>query len=880
MTKNSIPALKLLRDDVAQEDAFSVHTQIAETIIKVFSANPEGGAIGLEGDWGSGKSTILHLIERELGTENPHEKFVVFDAWSHEGDELRRSFLDHLAMQVTGSVIKAKGLKKEIWKTIETKTTEVRRTLSLNAYLAIVALALSPMAAGLLKVFGTDSKSIMASHSVQWTLLFFSLSPALLLLKALTWAWAKSIFSGTREPFSYFLQEEFRGRSPDDGGPVTTTTTQSASNSIDTLEKLLMKVISCADSETKRIIIAIDNIDRLQWTEAKHFWSSLSPIFDIARRRRISRHVSIWLLIPYARNHLQKFVFQDDTDGFKDKTFDVVVNVPPPLLTRWRHHMAKLLLASIPSFEEERNEHELRAVIDLFESTYAPDLTPRNINKFINSLMVAIEQRASNTRIPIRIISAFILGGQKLMPTQDHEPILLSNSLLQAGDIPIMMAALYYGVSLEEAPQILMAEPIREALWKNDIKELNRLKEYSGFPIVLENVLRRVLPAQMGATHSSLLNVINSLYQLINSLDQLRTPSIPTHIWGNVVQSLRYSDTWRNSLQELPEIIRILGKSVQGATQRELFLKHIQQVLILPVKEEREIDQWANAASALIQAGGTPIIPTDPNACLAILKHHISNHTNPHPLPYRLSNVHPSILSTAITHKTASLPIALKVGSLLVHENTDFLSYFESEIYGLRKMNFEAAKDEMDYLFVLLALIDSETSVGFKSVRTALIEGRWSPRVIQSSPHSITCHIYLVAALLANPTLTYSGPFFSQEVYRATILGCAKNDRLAKGLGEIVIAMGMAGQILENSFQYREIRKLSTAIIVTIFENINPTILERKLNDAPKRYVKYLDASLRRKQGIGIADALKMNSDGVVKDKGTQIRRQLSPNIL
>ena len=51
-----------------------------------------GGAIGLEGAWGSGKSTVIDIAGRKyLGTDY---RIFTFDLWRHQSDDFRRSLLE------------------------------------------------------------------------------------------------------------------------------------------------------------------------------------------------------------------------------------------------------------------------------------------------------------------------------------------------------------------------------------------------------------------------------------------------------------------------------------------------------------------------------------------------------------------------------------------------------------------------------------------------------------------------------------------------------------------------------------------------------------------------------------------------------------------
>jgi GNAT superfamily N-acetyltransferase len=86
----------LIPDRVAAEDAFG-HSKIAHAIADMILKGEEGGwAIALTGSWGSGKSTVVRLLEEELRDADENVRIFVFDAWAHQGDPLRRTFLETL----------------------------------------------------------------------------------------------------------------------------------------------------------------------------------------------------------------------------------------------------------------------------------------------------------------------------------------------------------------------------------------------------------------------------------------------------------------------------------------------------------------------------------------------------------------------------------------------------------------------------------------------------------------------------------------------------------------------------------------------------------------------------------------------------------------
>jgi len=73
------------------------HEKIAKEIGNIIhnqNKNIQRQVIGLEGDWGSGKSNIIKKLENDLN----HEKYLhfIFDTWGHQEDLNRRAILEEL----------------------------------------------------------------------------------------------------------------------------------------------------------------------------------------------------------------------------------------------------------------------------------------------------------------------------------------------------------------------------------------------------------------------------------------------------------------------------------------------------------------------------------------------------------------------------------------------------------------------------------------------------------------------------------------------------------------------------------------------------------------------------------------------------------------
>ena len=113
--------------------------------------------LGIEGSWGSGKSNVVNMIERELSKEGYFT--FTYDAWGHQEDLQRRSILETLAINlINNGVLKGdveiqmrNGKKHDApWKDqlsllLSNKTTTIRKStprLTAAAYWGILIVSL------------------------------------------------------------------------------------------------------------------------------------------------------------------------------------------------------------------------------------------------------------------------------------------------------------------------------------------------------------------------------------------------------------------------------------------------------------------------------------------------------------------------------------------------------------------------------------------------------------------------------------------------------------------------------------------------------------------------------------------------------------------
>lgn len=387
------------------------HTRTAEAIANVISDAPIGMSLGLEGGWGTGKSNLVSMIKQ---SNKPDTRFIVFDAWEHEGDGLRRSFLDHLATELDAT----KAVRAEIWKTGEQVTKTVNKKTTFLSAAFIVAILLSTFSTGLVSYYSDISKAIPT-----WldTLLFiFILLPILLLILLtfgpLIWHISNKCLSYGRElSLSQKMDLVWRIVHSKESPVTEEYEERTVSNSFAEFEHLLSEVIG---KNSLKTVVVIDNLDRLEGNTARAFWSSIAPFLSRTMDNKIE-FKNLFLIVPFSRNHLMNIFINDKLsggngdgedkekllNGLIDKNFDAVFSVPPLTVAKWPELLENKLIEAFDGLAHRSNLIEnIQSIVKRY---YSDDLTPRTIIAFVNS-MVAVGKTSIDPSIPLEAIAMFV----------------------------------------------------------------------------------------------------------------------------------------------------------------------------------------------------------------------------------------------------------------------------------------------------------------------------------------------------------------------------------------------------------------------------------------------------------------------------------------
>ena len=494
--------------------------------------------IGLKGEWGTGKSNVLKLLDKpseELQREHEvlkqfKEQYCIFeyDAWGHQEDLQRRSFLETLTTELIAkellcgetNIKNRKGETETVsWNDklkylLSTKRefeTETRPKLNDTFILFVIVAILTPICAVV--------ANIDCISKIWWLSILIAFLPLLIASVVLFHLKHKRNLTW-RDIFHEFITV-YSGKIQND---VVFETISEDEPSVSDFKKWMEDISKHIGESNKKLVVVYDNMDRLPADKVKELWSSIHTFFA---EKGFS---NIWVIIPFDEKHLSCAFGESEekeqlTKHFISKTFPVVYRVTPPVITDYQKLFNDLYSKAFGGYEENDKETIYRIL-----RLEKPNATIREIIEFINSL-VALKQiwkdeidllycaifklkekeiidhpivediggdQHGETRTSVRnvtieeeILSGYYLG--------DHiKKIVPNDETLQTN-----IAALAYGVSKELAEQIPMIKYI-ESCFENTSNDINKYSLSSKFTVILQDTIKNADDARTDSMIKSL----------------------------------------------------------------------------------------------------------------------------------------------------------------------------------------------------------------------------------------------------------------------------------------------------------------------------------------------------------------------------------------
>jgi hypothetical protein len=528
----------LISDNPSDTDKFGTHRRVAQAIAEVITSDAEGVSIGVEGSWGSGKTTIYKLLESHF-REKGNYAVIPFDAWAHEGDPLRLTFLQSILRDLeTREWIKR--ARRECWKNKIEEIANRRQTEVTKDYPSLsgmgkafsIALLFVPLSAAFANAALRDDKLTLLHGDISWRFVVLFLTGVVLttfplMILLLQWfSMSKKERQESSGPWALLFTK---------GVVENRKETQKTANptSVDfekTFEDLMKEALGDTPDSNRRLVLVIDNLDRVDSEVAQAIWSTLQTFLKHRSGDGAPWAKRLWVVALYDPRGLSLIwekatpneaagpQLAANTEGaappspvtadepgviaqsFMDKSFQMRFEVAAPVLSNWRDFLVGLLRDAFPDHRRPQPEGNgegppIEVVEEDFHAVYrvlAIHLnrrrllpTIRELKLYVNQIGVVHRQWAANTESdPPRAVDAFSLPHmayytllrrrgrdvvRDLLATKAEEKLPEAEYVDLLGEgIADNLAALAFNVEVKLARQLLISPELKNALGQGE----------------------------------------------------------------------------------------------------------------------------------------------------------------------------------------------------------------------------------------------------------------------------------------------------------------------------------------------------------------------------------------------------------------------------
>ena len=510
------------------EDKFEGGSQsrLSKAIARYFRSNDslnEGALpriIGIEGQWGSGKSNVVKMLREQLKGEY---HFFEYDAWGYQEDLQRRSILELLTQDlVKNNILFGKTTVEDLEgnKKIVTWTERLKYFLARKSeresksYPRItIGLGATILVSFLFLVFWGIAYKYNLCLTGMWEIIV-----AIFLQIVSIILWVIDFRKKRKYRLDYLLAISQNKIDENISYEILIEEEPTAYKF-----KEWLQIISDFLGEKKgpKLVVVFDNMDRLSAEKVKEFWSLIHTFFADGGFK------NIWAVIPFDKDHLSCAFGNENEDytkeltkHFIEKTFPIVYRVAPPVITDYKIVFDKLFVEAFGTSVD----FDSREIINRMFRIEKPSTNVRDIISFINE-MVALKQEWGES-ISIENIALFCLEKEQIL--NDPVKSILSGNYLRKFKLIVNntsqrqgeIAALVYGVAIEHAQQIPLTKYIENCINEEPGYDINQYAESNvHFDIVLENVVENI----------DLTSVDKSIFCL-NKLTRV----VPSRLWKHL----------------------------------------------------------------------------------------------------------------------------------------------------------------------------------------------------------------------------------------------------------------------------------------------------------------------------------------------------------
>lgn len=492
---------KLLSKVPCNDDLFEggAHRKLAIEISDEIRNDDNCTIIGIDGGWGSGKSNLVGMIQKELsmGTNGGKYHFFTYDAWGHQTDLQRRTILEEL----TSDLVKGQTpiLNENSWKDSLENLLAKKKHTSTKTIPAIGIGTIVSMFSILLTPFVTHLASLV---SVEWLKQAVLVIPYVAAYGFFGYRHYGKMKDKYKQDFTWekCLSEFFLIYKDDIKEETKFETISEKEPSSRQFKEWIHEI----DNSLKQnngivLVLVIDNMDRLPKQKVQELWAAIHSCFSE------ERYTNIRIIVPFDRLHIRN-AFQSENlirqcdgkdnaitvygDDFINKTFYIVYTVPPPILSGWMHYFKDRWKEAFGN--SAIVDYSVLQVYDMLTK----EQSPRKIIAFINQFVTI--RNLCDERIEDKYIALYIFGRSKIIENPLEE--ILNPSYLQGlnflysddENMASNISSLYYQLSLDKAMDVVFTREVTAELDDNNVKVLDQLRGNANYWEILNHSITAV----------------------------------------------------------------------------------------------------------------------------------------------------------------------------------------------------------------------------------------------------------------------------------------------------------------------------------------------------------------------------------------------------
>lgn len=394
--------IKFHSEHPADEDVFpgGSHEKVAGAMRQYICSPNSSRVIGLDGEFGSGKSSILQMLKAKLVKENADYRVWFFDCEQNYQGSTKSNFIE-LFTDVVLKDVKQGSSEESLIKECRDKalgrqfTYKKKTTSRLSAWAIALVVSVFFSSTSFKEIF-----TIWRATPVEWSLLlihlFVFLTPLLVVLVA--WYRNRDVIEEDGEKWS--LLSLFKGSTDDTINEKIVVAKEVTP--LDLKRTLTNQLRAVADNQ---YVVILDNLDRLPKDSLRAVWSDLEIFTSVAEAENLT------VVVPFCSSKVAAYLRADadrtyDSKDFIAKKFPVVFRSPPVIASGWKDGFRRLWSYSYDGHALDIAEH-CALLLQRHSPMVNSLVTPRLQKKFIND--IATTSLVVGERANLLCIAAYLL---------------------------------------------------------------------------------------------------------------------------------------------------------------------------------------------------------------------------------------------------------------------------------------------------------------------------------------------------------------------------------------------------------------------------------------------------------------------------------------